>query len=114
MELAEPRRDGMQIAEMKSSLRKIKYKHGWNLDIEELPAWSGRHWLLISFRAPDAYATGSVIPEVKIGKRELVPHYFQNVDHFVHWVFHQIKNTEIHEASEWFRYEGMMLFDPHG
>jgi hypothetical protein len=105
-----PSTDGLPLREIEAHLATMTYKPGWRMAVVELPPFSSRFHLAISFYAEDAYGSGK---QVKIGRHYPLRPPIRSLDQFEHAVFTAILDLEKHEAREWFRVGGVMKLDPH-
>lgn len=99
----------MTYYETKAALAKVTYKPGWKFAIVDHGVNSFA--LAISFEQIDTYNPDRTI---KVGFHE--PIYrgaLVSIEAFQHWIITLIDKIERHEAREWFRYDGVMIFDPH-
>lgn len=91
----------------------IKYKPGWTIFVERDDK---RSYVQIAVSAETEAAmdpTGKtdVRTPWKSGKRYLSPHMCRQ--EVVGVVFGLIKDAEMHEVHEWFRYRGSSIYNPH-
>lgn len=122
----------MDITDMKLLVESCTYKPGWTIDFHfGEKVFSGhrrigfgtvetftypRPWLQLFIDATteasldSAKRDGSRTPW-KSGKRYLSPHMCRQ--EVVGAVFGLIKDAEMHEIHEWFRYKGASIFNPH-
>lgn len=94
-------------------ISRITYKPGWHV----LMGFDGaRPFIQVEVdetaeASMDSYKRdGSRVPW-KSGKRYLSPHMCRQ--EVVGAVFGAIKDAELHEVHEWFRYRGASIFNPH-
>lgn len=99
----------MTDAEMCEVVRAITYKPGWVISLQWDPD-SYRPYIQISVAGSLCAATGEKT-FWKSGKRYLSQHMCRQ--EIVGAVFALIKDAEMHECHEWFRYKGASIYNPH-
>lgn len=97
-------------AELQRHLERIKYKPNWSIRVEEIPEFSGRLYLSVSFITEDSWRPGQT---TKIGMRTQLRQPVLNTDQFEHLVLQFLDQAERHETREWFKVDGVAKFDPH-
>ena len=66
----------------------------------------------VSYTAPDTETGRQVI--LTHGGKELHPYVEEMPElELLRYVFSKIESAEYHEMKEWFRYRGVMVYDPH-
>lgn len=104
----------MDFREMAAILRSITYKPGWHLCLWDLP--NERPYIQLTV---DVLSDASLDPtgrtetrtSWKSGKRYLSEHMCRQ--EIVGAAFSLIKDAEMHEVHEWFRYRGASIYNPH-
>jgi hypothetical protein len=103
------------LTEMRAMLAKVRYKPGWSFYLKEVTPESyyfdGCASVTVFCDVPDTYH-----PEftVQISASYPVPYYLPDEEAFLHWLRGYVINAvEQHESDEWFRYEGVLVNDPH-
>lgn len=94
------------VRELANLLPKASYK-GWTMVLYEHPHEGP--YIRFVFDAADAYDDQAT---VDIGFDTFVPPMFSE-EQLAAFVFARIKRAEIHEVCEFFRWDGVMVFDPH-
>lgn len=96
--------DGLDEEPLNKILERFTYKPSWTFTICE-----GR--LFIRALAPDTDDHTKIIP---INFQTSIPR-FRTPDYpWDRWLLDQILNVERHEAEEFFKIDGVKVFDPHG
>lgn len=90
-------------AALKQLLQKFTYKPGWTFDVE-------REGLVIRFTAIDADDHTKLAP-VSFGVT--IPAFVRTDFPWDRWLLDQIMVVEDHEAREFFKINGVKVFDPH-
>lgn len=101
-----------------SELARFTYKPGWRFVLDA----SGHAFTLggemspfnvvrVSYPAKDSRRPDEVETTIKV--KISVPPYIEDEDAFARWLIEAISEIERHEAQEWLRRDGVMLFDPH-
>lgn len=96
---------------IKAWLETVTYKPMYQLDISF--DWAGGQALLrVTVQTIDTYRGGhvQVAHAFSAGTDWLVDGGF---DYFVGWVRDCLHRVETHEADEWLKVNGVMVFDPH-
>ncbi len=102
----------MTREEMQELVDQCSYKPGWTFILDD----DGRPYLQVSVSVEaeasldNAARDGSRVPW-KSGKRYLSKHMCRQ--EVVGAVFALIKDAEMHEIHEWFRYRGASIYNPH-
>jgi hypothetical protein len=96
----------LTLQEIKEYIPRFSYKD-WSIRVWE-GQYEGRH---IGFRAevPDAYNPGET---VKLDVNVLLPP-IPNLDYLKEFLFWRLKQIEIHECMEYFKFDDRIVFDPH-
>jgi hypothetical protein len=89
-------------------LENVTYRPGWAFTIKE-HIFHGPQ-LVIDVETENTVRPGETIV---LNIRSLMPDCFDTPDAFYRWLFWRIRQAEIHEAREWFKVTGKMIFDPH-
>lgn len=94
-------------------VRQITYKPGWKILLEGL---DDRPYVQVEVTAEsdaslDSQKRDGTRTPWKSAKRYLSPHMCRQ--EIVGAVFGLIKDAEMHEVHEWFRYKGASIFNPH-
>lgn len=103
----------MDSVEMLTILKAISYKPGWSIlfsDAEDRP------YIQLSVGVEsdvtlDSHKRDGTRTPWKSAKRYLSPHMCRQ--EVVGAVFGLIKDAEMHEVHEWFRYKGAAIYCPH-
>jgi hypothetical protein len=92
----------MTFDEAKQTLKILTYKPGFIIELNH------------SFGSFPELCTLTISQENVPGNKE-VRLYVADMDRstFVHRVFNELLNWERHEAGEFFRYDGVKIFNPH-
>ncbi|MBT1154398.1 hypothetical protein J1C56_02210 [Aminobacter anthyllidis] len=101
------------FAEISQIVRSITYKPGWCF---HLGAEAGRVFIQVAVNTlsdltMDPTGKSEDRTPWKSGKRYLSPHMCRQ--EIVGAVFGLIKDAELHEVHEWFRYKGASIYNPH-
>lgn len=95
----------MELREMSALVQQCSYKPGWYINF----LLDDRPYIQLQVAGTDSQ-TGK--PTVWCsGKRYLSQHMCRQ--EIVGAVFSLIKDAEMHELHEWFRYKGASIFNPH-
>lgn len=97
----------LTLSEIQDYLKRFSYKQGWTIK-----AWEGAYegWHIgIRTELPDAYNPGDT---VTIDVNALLPP-MQDLAALKTWLFWRIKQIEIHECMEFFKFDDEIVFDPH-
>lgn len=105
-------------------IKQITYKPGWSIEAHEEQGitdfrgrvYNGRVYVQLSVSAfaeasMDSVKRDGTRTPWKSAKRYLSPHMCRQ--ELVGVVFGLIKDAELHEVHEWFRYKGASIFNPH-
>lgn len=98
----------MTLIEMHKIVRECRYKPDWFIFF--LVDKDGRPYIQAEVRRSIDAATGEPC-SWKSGKRYLSQHMCRQ--EIVGAAFGLIKDAEMHEVHEWFRYKGASIFNPH-
>ncbi|KDR87701.1 MULTISPECIES: hypothetical protein [Agrobacterium] len=101
--------------EMLTLVGACTYKPGWSIALHREPG-SARAYVQLSISEASDASLDSVKRDGtrtpwKSGKRYLSPHMCRQ--EVVGVVFGLIKDAELHETHEWFRYRGASIYNPH-
>lgn len=89
---------------LKEILRSFTYRPGWRFSVED------KH-LVVRATVID---TDNPNQEVPLGFEISLPSFTDPVFDWTDWLFRQIMTIEQHEAQEFFKINGVKVFDPHG
>lgn len=103
----------MDKATLKATVGSIEYKLGWSILTGED---GGRSYVQVSVSevsdaSLDSVARDGTRTPWKSGKRYLSPHMCRQ--EVIGAIFGLIKDAEMHEVHEWFRYRGASIYNPH-
>ena len=97
-----------QMAYVASVLERIAYKPGWKFHVEPCDSVPGWMWLVA--HSTEAESRGD-------GEREQWRTYViaghRTIPEVLASVRKAIQTWELHEADEWFRFDGKRVHDPH-
>jgi hypothetical protein len=93
--------------EICEELAKVTYKDGWRF-IAYDGVWEGQH-LVITALVPDAYRSGRLI---RLEVHSMLPP-IPEVAYLHRWLAWRLGRIELHEMREFYRIDGVRLFDPH-
>jgi hypothetical protein len=97
----------ISVADLAQHIKRITYRDGWVFHL-----YDGRHegpHLVIAATLPDSTRPGHMV-DVRIDSM-LPP--FDSLEHFERWLMWRLERIESHESREWFKRDGVPLFDPH-
>lgn len=102
----------MTLDEMRGLVALCTYKPGWTICVFD----DGRPYLQLSVdesaeASMDSHLRDGTRSPWRSGKRYLSVHMCRQ--EVVGAVFGLIKDAEVHEIHEWFRYRGASIFNPH-
>ncbi len=100
----------MYFSEAQAVLARISYKKGWKLSLHRDSGTEWLWWLQVHFTVPDMI-TGK--PFHFNSRRWLVDGEHQTYDDIVGTAFLAIKTAEEHEVMEFFKLDGISIFNPH-
>lgn len=96
------------MIEKEEPLRKLlqvfTYRPGWTFKIE-------RGMLLIQAMVID---TDDHKRRTPLNFAQILPEFVRDDFDWTHWLFYKIMEVEDHEAREFFKIDGVKVFDPHG
>lgn len=98
------RLDGLDVEPLRNILRQFTYKPGWTFNIRD-------DMLAIRLLAPD---TDNVENIISVNNEVVIPRFVDERFPWDRWLLDQIMNVERHEAQEFFKINGVKVFDPHG
>lgn len=110
----------MTHEEVLSIISRITYKPGWSVlmgidgwgfDVDTGRAFIQLHVSTLSDASMDSQKRYGTRTPWKSAKRYLSPHMCRQ--EVVGVIFGLIKDAEMHEVHEWFRYKGASIFNPH-
>lgn len=90
---------------LETALNRITYKPGFRFELFD--HYEGL-WLRITATVDDSTKQA----ELDLGIDVPVPP-FDNVGQFHRWLLWRLTCHEIHESCEWFKVDGVAVFDPH-
>lgn len=101
----------LDFEQLEERLASFSYKPDWTMILHPLGHYPGS-FLLISFETEDAYHPGR---RTTIGIRSGLPpiEFFRDHNAFDQWLLSRVLVAERHEAQEWLKCDGVMIFDPH-
>lgn len=101
----------LSFEQLEDRLASFSYKPGWTMELHESESYAGS-FLMISFEAEDAYRPGR---RTIIGIRSALPpiEFFRCHEMLDQWLLSRVIQAENHEAKEWLKCDGVMIFDPH-
>ncbi len=94
----------------KAMLASISYKPGWRFEVDEQQSNGYELTIRMSTKAHDAGGSGDLIT---LGRQDRIPVWCVDTGRFAHEVFRLVHDSELHEAKEWFKVNGVQLYDPH-
>lgn len=86
--------------------KRLSYKPGWLLSVYD-DEFEGPHLFIVA-RVPNAYGG----PLIELGIRSAIPP-MDSLGQFERWVMWRVIRVESHEAREFLRRDGEVVFDPH-
>jgi hypothetical protein len=89
---------------VRAILQSFTYKPGWKFSVME-------GHLVINFKAVDTDNTENLIP---ISFVQGIPTLVRDDYPWDRWLLDMIMEVERHEAQEFFKINGVKVFDPHG
>jgi hypothetical protein len=92
--------------EIQQHLRKLSYKENWTFSAYE-GRYEGQH-IVIRASVPDSYSDGTVVLDV----HSMLPP-MRDKRHLEEWLLWRLARIEVHEAREFLKRNGRVLFDPH-
>jgi hypothetical protein len=96
--------DGLDDEPLRNLLRQFTYKPNWTFVIQD-------DMLIIRLLAPDTDNIKNIIP---VHNAVTIPRFVVTSFSWHSWLLEQIMCTERHEAQEFFKINGVKVFDPHG
>jgi hypothetical protein len=97
----------LTFAQVKAEVAKVVYRPGWTFTVEERGFEDP--WLRVIAPVMNAYRPEEL---VDLGIDSPIPP-MADVDALHRWLIWRLERVESHEAREWFRVDGVVLFDPH-
>jgi hypothetical protein len=94
--------------EIRRFLNRVSYKPGWEFSVTSTP-FEGERLRIVAPGLPDSYEDGRTID---LGVDSYLP-WLENTDELARWLFSRVKRIEIHEAMEFFKVDGRIVWDPH-
>lgn len=104
----------LDIDSVRSFLRSVTYKDGWEFEVYGNP-FDGMY-IQIRATVPNAYyIKGGESPEtVQLRINSPIPTVaLESHRHLGDWILWRIIRVETHEAMEFFKVGGYMIYDPH-
>ena len=98
----------MNLAQLRAELARFTYKPNVQLRIDG----TGEGWAVLRIIV-NTKNTYRPTEGIEVIHSTPLPSIIANPDHFADFLRHCIKAFETHEADEWLRRDGDMLFDPH-
>jgi hypothetical protein len=111
-----------QLDRLQQLLKKVSYKPGYILNVQRLPE-TGDHLYQFQPNAifqfsilhsePDSNDP-STINMYSFGAR-LSNHQLEGMPdvRILQWIYHQLVQREVHEVKEWFKFDGINVYEPH-
>ena len=96
----------LSVDEIRNHLSRISYKEGWQFEAHETE-WEGP-FVRILVEVPDTYNPGET---TTLGINSIVS--ADTTDELERWLIRRIIRIESHEAREFFKRDGKVLYDPH-
>lgn len=97
----------MSTSEIQDELGRLSYKSGWAFQVYD-GAWEGQHFV-IRTEVPDSYNPGET---VTLDVHSMLPPC-ADVAALHRWLAWRLGRLEVHEMREFFRRDGLPVFDPH-
>jgi hypothetical protein len=98
----------LTFAQVRAEVAKLVYRPGWTFTVEERGFEDP--WLrILATGVMDAYDPACTLD---LGIDSPIPP-MADVDALHRWLIWRLERVESHEAREWFRVDGVVLFDPH-
>lgn len=100
----------MSAALLATVLHSISYKPNWTIDDGTSLL---RGTIRFTMKVPDRDDPTRII---NVDANVAIPEFIlrnPEPQRIVHWVFDQIREIEIHEATEWFKVNGVRIKEPH-
>lgn len=94
--------------EIRAFLDRLSYKPGWEITAHEDP-FEGQKVRIIAPGLPDSYRPGETID---LGVESYLPP-LENLPELQRWLFWRLRRIEVHEAMEFFKVDGELVWDPH-
>lgn len=96
----------LSTQEIREHLASVSYRPGWEFAVQE-----HIEGLQLRIRADleDSYNPGKM---VELGIDTFIPP-IPDVAYLKQWLLWRLKRIEIHEACEWFKWDGEIVLDPH-
>jgi hypothetical protein len=95
------------MTSLEGIIKSCSYKPGWSFDYEP-----GVHpFLLITARVPNSRGPG----EIEFTIKRLIPDDTRTLSaaQVCNWVKTMVIEAEVHEVREFFKYQGVVVDDPH-
>jgi hypothetical protein len=98
----------LSTADLQAELERVSYKPGWEFRAYD-GAWHGQH-LQIRCEVENTYRPGETVP---LDIHVVLVGGFESPAQFHRWLLKRIVEAEVHEAREFFKVDGQIVFDPH-
>ena len=89
---------------------RISYKPGWTFELRQDRIIEDYAWLEIKAQVRDSR---NLEQTVEFVMKRTVPEYLTTPSMFLKWVAYTLREAEIHEMREFFRFDGELVDDPH-
>lgn len=99
----------MDIHELAKIVETIEYKPGWKFGVQPFSYCRNETELIISADLEDTYNPGS---KVLVAEKSIFPN-FLTPSEVARFIYRCILDLERHETEEWFRVDGVRIYDPH-
>lgn len=96
--------DSLQEEPLKKLLQKFTYRPGWTFEVE-----AGT--LIVRAIVIDTDDPTRTTP---LSFAQIIPQYVPDDFDWTRWLLRKIMEIEDHEAREFFKIDGVKVFDPHG
>lgn len=93
--------------QIRAHLGRLTYKPGWSFEVRDA-AWEGP-FVRILVEVEDSYSPGAT---TILGINSFIP-AVTSPEALEHWLLQRIIRIESHEAREFFKRDGQVVFDPH-
>jgi hypothetical protein len=97
----------LSAEQVQAEVARFSYRPGWTLSTFVDP-FEGVVFRVVA-DVPNGYRPDESV-QLRINSR-MPP--MQTADQLAHWILWRICQIELHEAREWLRRDGEMLYDPH-
>lgn len=93
--------------QIRAEMARVSYRPGWQMTVEEYGFEDP--WVRIVCDVPDAYQPGAIIT---LGIESPLPPMV-DATALHRWMVWRLARIEEHEAREFYRVDGSIVFDPH-